>query len=72
MLLTARYVLPVAAPHIENGAVLVRGDTIVEIGAGRGGKTLLLQASALASGAALWSVDTDLSTAAVDLGIGYG
>jgi 5-methylthioadenosine/S-adenosylhomocysteine deaminase len=32
MLLTARYVLPVAAPHIENGAVLVKGDRIVEIG----------------------------------------
>jgi len=32
MLLTARYVLPVATPHIENGAVLVRGDRIVEIG----------------------------------------
>jgi 5-methylthioadenosine/S-adenosylhomocysteine deaminase len=32
MLLTARYVLPVAAPHIENGAVLVRNDKIVEIG----------------------------------------
>lgn len=32
MLLTARYVLPIATPHIENGAVLVRGDRIVEIG----------------------------------------
>ena len=32
MLLTARYVLPVAAPHIEYGAVLIRGDKIVEIG----------------------------------------
>ena len=32
MLLTARYVLPVATPHIENGAVLVRGGEIVEIG----------------------------------------
>ena len=32
MLLTARYVLPVATPHIENGAVLVDGDKIVEIG----------------------------------------
>ena len=32
MLLTARYVLPVAAPHIENGAVLVHDDRIVEIG----------------------------------------
>ncbi len=32
MLLTARYVLPVATPHIEHGAVLVRDDKIVEIG----------------------------------------
>ncbi|MDZ4168923.1 MAG: amidohydrolase family protein [Coriobacteriia bacterium] len=32
MLLTARYVLPIATPHIEFGAVLVRGDHIVEIG----------------------------------------
>lgn len=32
MLLTARYVLPIAAPHIEYGAVLVRDDRIVEIG----------------------------------------
>ncbi len=32
MLLTARYVLPIATPHIENGAVLVRDDKIVEIG----------------------------------------
>lgn len=32
MLLTARYVLPVATPHIENGAVLVRDDKIIEIG----------------------------------------
>jgi 5-methylthioadenosine/S-adenosylhomocysteine deaminase len=32
MLLTARYVLPVAAPHIENGAILVHDDVIVEIG----------------------------------------
>jgi len=32
MLLTARYVLPVATPHIVNGAVLVKGDRIVEIG----------------------------------------
>jgi len=32
MLLTARYVLPVATPHIENGAVLIEGDRIVEIG----------------------------------------
>jgi len=32
MILTARYVLPIATPHIENGAVLVRDDQIVEIG----------------------------------------
>ena len=32
MLLTARYVLPVTAPHIEDGAVLVRDDRIVEVG----------------------------------------
>jgi len=32
MLLAARYVLPIAAPHIVDGAVLVRGDEIVEIG----------------------------------------
>ena len=32
MLLTAKYVLPVATPHIEDGAILVHGDTIVEIG----------------------------------------
>jgi len=32
MILTARYVLPIATPHIENGAVLVRGSEIVEIG----------------------------------------
>ena len=32
MLLTARYVLPVSAPHIENGGVLVRDDVIEEIG----------------------------------------
>lgn len=32
MLLAARYVLPVAAPHIENGAVLVQGGRIIEIG----------------------------------------
>ncbi len=32
MLLTARYVLPISIPHIENGAVLVSGDRIVEIG----------------------------------------
>ncbi|MBS3957326.1 MAG: amidohydrolase family protein [Clostridiales bacterium] len=32
MILAARYVLPVAAPHIVDGGVLVSGDTIVEIG----------------------------------------
>jgi 5-methylthioadenosine/S-adenosylhomocysteine deaminase len=32
MLLTARYVLPISAPHIEDGAVLVQGDTIVDVG----------------------------------------
>lgn len=32
MLLTARYVLPVSSPHIENGAVLVQDDKIVEVG----------------------------------------
>ncbi len=32
MLLTAKYVLPLATPHIEDGAVLVREDRIVEIG----------------------------------------
>jgi 5-methylthioadenosine/S-adenosylhomocysteine deaminase len=32
MLLTAKYVLPVSASHIEDGAVLVRGDRIVAVG----------------------------------------
>lgn len=32
MLLLARYVLPVSAPHIEDGAVLVRGTEIVAVG----------------------------------------
>lgn len=32
MLLTARYVIPVSEHHIEYGAVLVRGDEIVEVG----------------------------------------
>lgn len=32
MLLMARYVLPVSVPYIENGAVLVRGDKVVEVG----------------------------------------
>jgi 5-methylthioadenosine/S-adenosylhomocysteine deaminase len=33
MLLLARYVLPVDAPHIEDGAVLVRGTEIAAVGA---------------------------------------
>ncbi len=32
MLLFARYIIPVSSPHIENGAVLVRGSKIVDIG----------------------------------------
>lgn len=32
MLLTARYVLPIAYPHIEHGAVLVRGSQIADLG----------------------------------------
>jgi 5-methylthioadenosine/S-adenosylhomocysteine deaminase len=32
MLLTARYVIPVSAHHIENGAVLVRGEEIALVG----------------------------------------
>jgi 5-methylthioadenosine/S-adenosylhomocysteine deaminase len=32
MLLCAKYVLPVSAPHIENGAVLVKGDRIAAVG----------------------------------------
>lgn len=32
MLLLARYVLPVSGPHIEDGAVLVRGQEIVQVG----------------------------------------
>ncbi|NTU89511.1 MAG: amidohydrolase family protein [Actinobacteria bacterium] len=32
MLLTARYVLPISEPFIENGAILVRDDKIVEVG----------------------------------------
>lgn len=33
MLLVARYVIPVNGPHIEHGAVLVRDDSIVAVGA---------------------------------------
>ena len=32
MLLTARYVIPVSSPHIENGAILVRDGKIVDVG----------------------------------------
>ncbi|MDO8963768.1 MAG: amidohydrolase family protein [Coriobacteriia bacterium] len=32
MLLCAKYVIPVSSPHIEDGAVLVRGDRIVAVG----------------------------------------
>ncbi len=32
MLLAARYVLPIAAPHIVDGAIRVHGDRIMEIG----------------------------------------
>ncbi|MDR2672703.1 MAG: amidohydrolase family protein [Coriobacteriales bacterium] len=32
MLLVARYVIPVSGPHTENGAVLVRGDRIIDVG----------------------------------------
>lgn len=32
MLLTARYVIPVRTPHVEHGAVLVRGERIEEVG----------------------------------------
>lgn len=32
MLLTARYVLPISSPHIENGGVLVRNGRIADIG----------------------------------------
>jgi 5-methylthioadenosine/S-adenosylhomocysteine deaminase len=32
MLLTAKYVLPVSQPHLEDGAVLVRGDRIEAVG----------------------------------------
>lgn len=32
MLLTARYVLPVSSHYIEDGAVLVRGDRVAEVG----------------------------------------
>jgi 5-methylthioadenosine/S-adenosylhomocysteine deaminase len=32
MLLCAKYVIPVSSPHIDDGAVLVRGDRIVAVG----------------------------------------
>jgi 5-methylthioadenosine/S-adenosylhomocysteine deaminase len=32
MLLKARYVIPVSSPHIEDGAVLVRDEVIVDVG----------------------------------------
>ncbi len=32
MLLTARYVLPITAPHIEDGAIVVHDDVIVDVG----------------------------------------
>lgn len=32
MLLIARYVMPISHPHIEHGAVLVRDDSILEVG----------------------------------------
>ena len=32
MLLVARYVITITKPHIENGAVLVRGGQIVDVG----------------------------------------
>jgi 5-methylthioadenosine/S-adenosylhomocysteine deaminase len=32
MLLTAKYVIPVSSPHIDDGAVLVDGDRIVAVG----------------------------------------
>ena len=32
MLLTAKYVVPVTSSHIEDGAVLVRGEDIADIG----------------------------------------
>ena len=32
MLLTAKYVMPITAPFIEDGAVLVRDDKIVAVG----------------------------------------
>ncbi|MDR1089355.1 MAG: amidohydrolase family protein [Coriobacteriales bacterium] len=40
MLLVARYVIPVSAPHIKNGAVLVRDGVIVEVGSVSRLKTL--------------------------------
>ena len=40
MLLVARYVIPVSAPHIENGAVLVRDGSIAAVGSASKLKTL--------------------------------
>lgn len=40
MLLVSRYVIPVSAPHIENGAILVRDGNIVEVGSANRLKTL--------------------------------
>ena len=40
MLLVARYVIPVSASHIENGAILVRDGSIVEVGSANKLKTL--------------------------------
>ncbi|MDR2036253.1 MAG: amidohydrolase family protein [Coriobacteriales bacterium] len=40
MLLVARYVIPVSAPSIENGAILVRDGAIVEVGSASELKTL--------------------------------
>lgn len=32
MLLTAKYVIPITSPYIEDGAVLVRDDKILDLG----------------------------------------
>ena len=40
MLLVARYVIPISSPPLENGAVLVRDDKIVEVGSANKLKTL--------------------------------